>query len=77
MRRSTCSRSDEIVPQRLCCKQQKLFRLIEIFVTNNSFGQATVILRDAGFPQVANLHGGMLLWQQMGLPVLRSTSPLP
>ena len=40
-------------------------------------GQATVILRDAGFPRVANLHGGMLLWQQMGLPVLRSTSPLP
>ena len=40
-------------------------------------GQATVILRDAGFSRVANLHGGMLLWQQMGLPVLRSTSPLP
>ncbi len=40
-------------------------------------GQATVILRDAGFPQVSNLHGGMLLWQQMGLPVLRSTGPLP
>jgi rhodanese-related sulfurtransferase len=33
-------------------------------------GQATVILRDAGFPRVANLHGGMLLWQQMGLPVM-------
>jgi len=40
-------------------------------------GQATVILRDAGFPRVANLHGGMLLWQQMGLPVMRSTSALP
>jgi len=40
-------------------------------------GQATVILRDAGFPRVANLHGGMLLWQQMGLPVLRGTSTLP
>jgi sulfur dioxygenase len=37
-------------------------------------GQATVILRDAGFPRVANLHGGMLLWQQMGLPVLRGTA---
>jgi len=36
--------------------------------------QATVILRAAGFPRVANLHGGMLLWQQMGLPALRSTS---
>lgn len=34
-------------------------------------GQATVILRDAGFPRVANLRGGMLLWQQMGLPVQR------
>jgi glyoxylase-like metal-dependent hydrolase (beta-lactamase superfamily II)/rhodanese-related sulfurtransferase len=33
-------------------------------------GQATVILRAAGFPRVANLHGGMLLWQQMGLPVV-------
>lgn len=32
-------------------------------------GQATVILREAGFPRVANLRGGMLLWQQMGLPV--------
>jgi sulfur dioxygenase len=38
-------------------------------------GQATVIL--GGFPRVANLHGGMLLWQQMGLPVPRSTGPLP
>lgn len=35
-------------------------------------GQATVILRQAGFPHVANLHGGMLLWQQLGLPVARS-----
>jgi rhodanese-related sulfurtransferase len=34
-------------------------------------GQATVILRGAGFPRVANLRGGMLLWQQMGLPVVR------
>ena len=40
-------------------------------------GQATVILRDGGFPRVANLHGGMHLWQQMGLPVPRSTGPLP
>lgn len=39
-------------------------------------GQATVILRDAGFARVANLHGGMLLWQQMGLPVMRGSSPL-
>lgn len=40
-------------------------------------GQATVILRDAGFPRVANLHGGMLLWHQMGLPVLHGTSQSP
>jgi sulfur dioxygenase len=32
-------------------------------------GQATVILRGAGFERVANLHGGMLLWTQLGLPV--------
>ena len=36
-------------------------------------GQATVILRQAGFPRVANLRGGMLLWQQIGLPVVNST----
>jgi len=34
-------------------------------------GQATVILREAGFPQVANLKGGMLAWQEMELPVVR------
>ena len=33
-------------------------------------GQATAILRGAGFPRVANLRGGMLLWQQLGLPVV-------
>ncbi len=32
-------------------------------------GQAAVILRAAGFARVANLHGGMLSWQQSGLPV--------
>ena len=32
--------------------------------------QATVILREAGFSDVANLRGGMLLWRQLGLPVL-------
>jgi sulfur dioxygenase len=37
-------------------------------------GQATVILRQAGFPRVANLHGGMLLWSQSGLPVLKGLS---
>ena len=33
-------------------------------------GQATVILRDAGIANVANMRGGMLLWREMGLPVL-------
>jgi rhodanese-related sulfurtransferase len=37
-------------------------------------GQATVILRDAGFPRVANLRGGMLLWHEMGLPVRHSAN---
>lgn len=34
-------------------------------------GQATVILRQAGFARVANLHGGLLRWRQLGLPVAR------
>lgn len=34
--------------------------------------QATVILRSAGIDRVANLRGGMLLWEQMGLPVLHN-----
>ena len=38
-------------------------------------GQATVILRNAGFSQIANLHGGMLMWQQMGFPVARPSAP--
>jgi rhodanese-related sulfurtransferase len=38
-------------------------------------GQATVILRQAGFPRVANLRGGMLSWQQLGLPVVRGVNP--
>ncbi|MGA1677597.1 MAG: rhodanese-like domain-containing protein [Pseudomonadales bacterium] len=36
-------------------------------------GQATVILRAAGFAQVANLRGGMLLWSALGLPVEHAT----
>lgn len=38
-------------------------------------GQATVILRNAGFARVANLKGGMLAWQQMGLPLVAGASP--
>jgi rhodanese-related sulfurtransferase len=37
-------------------------------------GQATVILRSAGFGRVANLHGGMMLWRDLGLPVVRDAS---
>ena len=32
-------------------------------------GQATVILRKAGFARVANLHGGMVLWNRARLPL--------
>lgn len=32
-------------------------------------GLATTLLREAGYTEVANLHGGMLLWHQMALPV--------
>jgi sulfur dioxygenase len=34
-------------------------------------GQATVLLRQGGFTRVANMRGGMLMWQQLGLPVIR------
>jgi rhodanese-related sulfurtransferase len=32
-------------------------------------GQATLILTKAGVSRVANLLGGMLLWNQQGFPV--------
>ena len=35
-------------------------------------GQATVILRQAEFPRVANMHGGMALWRQLGLPIVQA-----
>jgi rhodanese-related sulfurtransferase len=35
-------------------------------------GQATVILSAAGFERYANVHGGMLLWSQLGLPVVKA-----
>lgn len=34
-------------------------------------GQATVILRQGGVERVANVRGGMLMWNQLGLPVDR------
>ena len=38
-------------------------------------GLATTILRSAQFTRVANLRGGMQLWEQMGLPMLRAADP--
>jgi rhodanese-related sulfurtransferase len=38
-------------------------------------GQATVLLRQAGFTRVANMRGGMLAWQQLGLPVVHRGEP--
>jgi sulfur dioxygenase len=35
-------------------------------------GQASVILRQGGFKRVANMRGGMLMWQQLGLPAEHS-----
>ncbi len=34
-------------------------------------GQATVLLKQGGFTRVANMRGGMLMWHQLGLPVVR------
>jgi rhodanese-related sulfurtransferase len=34
--------------------------------------QATVILKAAGVERYANLHGGMLLWSELGLPAERA-----
>lgn len=36
--------------------------------------QATVLLKNAGYTRYANLHGGMLLWQESGLPVMAESS---
>ena len=37
-------------------------------------GIAQQTLRDAGFERVANLVGGILAWEEDGLPVVRSNS---
>ena len=37
-------------------------------------GQATVLLKQGGFTRVANLRGGMLLWHQLGLPVVHGAA---
>lgn len=38
-------------------------------------GQASVLLRQAGFERVANVRGGMLVWHQLGLPVASRSRP--
>ncbi len=40
-------------------------------------GQATLILGKAGFPRVANLQGGMLLWNQQGYQVQKLPAVCP
>ena len=35
-------------------------------------GQATIILGQQGFQRVANLYGGMLLWEELGLPAMNA-----
>lgn len=40
-------------------------------------GQASVMLRQAGFSRVANLRGGMMLWHEMGLPVASPSHAQP
>lgn len=44
---------------------------------NMRSGQATVLLRQAGFARVANMRGGMLMWQQLGLPVVHEPASPP
>lgn len=38
-------------------------------------GQATVILRQGGFTRLANMRGGMLMWQQLGPTLERRMGP--
>ena len=38
-------------------------------------GQATTLLRQGGVVQVANLRGGMLMWHQLGYPVVHGVTP--
>jgi sulfur dioxygenase len=43
--------------------------VVTVCQSGSRSGQATVILKKAGIRQTANLRGGMLAWQQAGLPV--------
>ena len=50
--------------------------LIPVCRSGTRSAQASVILRQAGFTKVANLRGGMLLWRQLGLPLVPDTGPV-
>jgi rhodanese-related sulfurtransferase len=43
--------------------------LVAVCHSGTRSAQATAILRAAGFARVANLHGGLLRWRQLGLPL--------
>ncbi|HEX5804263.1 MAG TPA: rhodanese-like domain-containing protein, partial [Azospira sp.] len=45
--------------------------LVAVCHSGTRSAQATAILRAAGFARVANLHGGLLRWRQLGLPTSR------
>jgi len=46
--------------------------IITVCRSGGRSAQAFMILRRAGFENVANLAGGMIAWHQLGLPVTRS-----
>jgi len=46
--------------------------VVTVCQSGSRSGQATVILRQAGIEQAANLRGGMLAWNEAGLPVAQS-----
>lgn len=45
--------------------------LVAVCHAGTRSGQATVLLRQAGWERAANLRGGMLAWARLGLPVTR------
>ena len=56
-------------------KYQSLSRNDDIVVICKSGGRsarATAFLADQGFKKVFNMKGGMLLWNELGLPVKKS-----
>jgi rhodanese-related sulfurtransferase len=43
--------------------------IITVCAYGTRSGKAALLLRDAGFERVASLHGGMVRWAELGLPV--------